>query len=324
MDFSIDKIQQASALVHQHIPPTPQYIWPQLCEKLGTSVWIKHENHTATGAFKIRGGITLLNYLLQAHPGIKGIITATRGNHGQSQARAAKAAGLTAKILVPFGNSQEKNMAMRSFGAEVIEYGQDFDEARQRAIQLSESEQLFMVPPYHPQLVLGVASYALELFTELADLDIVYVPIGCGSGICGLISVRDALGLTCEIVGVVSTEADAAKQSFEAGYIIETDSARTFADGMAVRTPVEAAFQMYAKGASRVISVSDDEIAEAMRCYFACTHNVSEGAGAAALAAAIQERHKLKGKKTGVILTGGNIDTHQFASVLAGNTPMPG
>jgi len=301
--------------------PTPQYIWPQLCEHLETTVWVKHENHTATGAFKIRGGITFLNWLSKSHPDVKGIITATRGNHGQSQARAAKAANLTAKILVPYGNSNEKNIAMRSFGAELIEFGQDFDEAKTEAMRLSEAENLFMVPPFHPQLVLGVASYALELFTAAPDLDIVYVPIGCGSGICGLISVRDALGLKTEIVGVVSNQADAAKQSFEAGRIIETKTANTFADGMAVRSPVEEAFHVYSQGASRIVSVSDHEIAHAMRLYYACTHNLAEGSGAASLAAAIQEKQTIKGKKVGLILTGGNIDTQMFASILKGETP---
>jgi len=321
-EFSLDKLKQSAQTVHQQMPSTPRYVWPQLCELLDSTVWVKHENHTATGAFKIRGGITFLNWLTHAHPNVKGIITATRGNHGQSQARAANNANLKAKIIVPFGNSSEKNIAMRTFGAELIEFGQDFDEAKCEALRRSKAEKLFMVPPFHPQLVLGVASYALELFTAAPDLDVVYVPIGCGSGICGLISVRDALGLKTEIVGVVSTQADAAKQSFEAGHIIETLSANTFADGMAVRSPVEEAFHIYAQGASRIVAVSDNEIAHAMRLYFSCTHNVTEGSGAASLAAAVQEKSQLKGKKVGLILTGGNIDTQLFASVLHGETPV--
>ena len=320
-DFSLDKIEQAAQIVYQHILPTPQYIWPQLCEHLDANVWVKHENHTATGAFKIRGGITFLNWLTQAHPNVKGIVTATRGNHGQSQARASKAANLNAKILVPFGNSNEKNIAMQSFGAEVIEFGQDFEAAKCEAVRLAALENLHIVPPFHPQIVLGVASYALELFTSVPDLDIVYVPIGCGSGICGLISARNALGLKTEIIGVVSNQADAAKQSFEAGKIIETHSANTFADGMAVRSPIEEAFRIYSKGASRVVSVNESEIAHAIRMYFACTHNVAEGAGAAPLAAALQEKDTIKGKKIGLILTGGNIDTDKFSTILKGDTP---
>jgi threonine dehydratase len=320
-DFSKDKLEQAAQLVHQQMQPTPQYVWPQLCKHLNANVWVKHENHTATGAFKIRGGITFLNWLSQAHPSVKGIITATRGNHGQSQARSAKTANLSAKILVPLGNSKEKNIAMQSFGAELIEFGQDFEEAKSEAIRLAAIENLYIVPPFHPQIVLGVASYALELFSSQPDLDIVYVPVGCGSGICGLISVRDALGLKTEIVGVVSSKANAAKLSFEAGKVIETAFAHTFADGMAVRSPIEEAFQIYAKGASRIISVSDHEIAHAIRMYFSCTHNVAEGAGAAPLAAALQEKNIIKGKKIGLILTGGNIDTDKFAMILEGNTP---
>ena len=223
--FGKDELDEAQRIIHQRMPPTPQYVWPQICDKAGATVWVKHENHTPTGAFKIRGGITFMDWLKRAHPGTKGIITATRGNHGQSQARAATAAGLRAKILVPHGNSVEKNAAMRAFGATVVEFGDDFDEARIEAARLAEEESLFMVPPFHVELVRGVATYGLELFTAAPDLDTVYVPIGCGSGICGLITVRDLLGLETRIVGVVSTEAQAAKLSFEAGRLIETDSA---------------------------------------------------------------------------------------------------
>ncbi|MFC6632915.1 threonine dehydratase [Microbulbifer taiwanensis] len=322
-EYSLEALEQASRLVYQQMSPTPQYVWPQLCEKLGATLWVKHENHTATGAFKIRGGITFLDWLSKAHPGANGIVTATRGNHGQSQARAAGAMGLKATIVVPHGNSREKNTAMRAFGAKVIEFGQDFDEARSEAARLADAEGLFIVPPYHSRIVSGVASYALELFTAAPELDVVYVPIGCGSGICGVIRARDALKLKTEIVGVVSTEADAAKQSFEAGRILETATARTFADGMAVRSPVEEAFELYSKSASRILAVSDREVAEAMRLYYACTHNLAEGAGAASLAAALQESQTLSGKTVGVILTGGNIDSDQFASVLQGDTPLP-
>jgi threonine dehydratase len=317
-------LQQASDLVHQHMLPTPQHHWPQLSEILGTELWVKHENHTTTGAFKVRGGITFLNWLIDAHPTVNGIVTATRGNHGQSIARAANAVGVSTKIIVPHGNSVEKNIAMRTFGAEVLEHGNDFDEAKAEAIRLAEANNLFIVPAYHEQLVLGVASYAMELFSSVRDLDVVFVPIGCGSGICGLIKTRDALGLKTEIIGVVSTEADAAKRFFDAGYRVETTSANTFADGMAVRTPVPEAFDVYSKGASRIVSVTDDEIAHAMRLYFSCTHNVAEGSGAASLAAAIQQKKHLKGKKVGVILTGSNIDTELFRKVLNGQTPVVG
>lgn len=312
----LEKLHQASDLVHQNMPPTPQYNWPQLSEILETELWVKHENHTSTGSFKVRGGITFLNWLMKAHPAVEGIITATRGNHGQSIARAASAVGVNTKILVPYGNSIEKNQAMRTFGAEVFEHGNDFDEAKAEVIREAKINNFFIVPAYHEQLVLGVASYAMELFYAVKNLDVVFVPVGCGSGICGLINARDALGLKTEIIGVVSTEADAAKQSFEAGYMVETVSANTFADGMAVRAPIPEAFAIYSKGASRIVSVTDNEVAHAMRLYFSCTHNVAEGAGAASLAAAIQQKKYLKGKKVGVILTGSNIDTHLFSKVL--------
>lgn len=315
------ELEAAARLVHAHIPPTPQFVWPKLCEEVQATVWVKHENHTLTGSFKIRGGITFADWLKHAHPDIRGIITATRGNHGQSQAKAATAAGLQVKILVPHGNSREKNAAMRAFGGTVIEFGEDFDEARVEADRLSREENLFMVPPFHRELVRGVASYALELFSAVSDLDTVYVPIGCGSGICGLISVRDALGLRTRIVGVVSTEAPAVRLSFEAGRLTETESARTFADGVAVRVPVSEAFEVYSGGADRIVEVSDDEIAEAIRIYFRDTHNVAEGAGAASLAALLREKELVRGKSVGVILTGGNIDTGNFAMVLHGKTP---
>jgi threonine dehydratase len=320
----IDKsdLEQAAHLVHAHMPPTPQFVWPQLCEKVGATVWVKHENHTPTGAFKVRGGITFADWLRRTHPDVQGIITATRGNHGQSQARAATAAGLQVRILVPRGNSPEKNAAMRGFGGTVIEHGEDFDDARVEAQRLSEEENLFMVPPFHRELVRGVASYALELFAAAADLDTVYVPVGCGSGICGVIAVRDALGLSTEIVGVVSTRALAVKLSFESGDLTETDSAATFADGIAVRVPVREAFDIYSKGADRIIEVTDDEIAAAIRIYFRDTHNAAEGAGAASLAALLREKDRMHGKTVGVILTGGNIDTEDFAAVLQGNTPQ--
>ncbi len=320
----IDKsdLEQAAHLVHAHMPPTPQFVWPQLCEKVGATVWVKHENHTPTGAFKVRGGITFADWLRRTHPDVQGIITATRGNHGQSQARAATAAGLQVRILVPRGNSPEKNAAMRGFGGTVIEHGEDFDDARVEAQRLSEEENLFMVPPFHRELVRGVASYALELFAAAADLDTVYVPVGCGSGICGVIAVRDALGLSTEIVGVVSTRALAVKLSFESGDLTETDSAATFADGIAVRVPVKEAFDIYSKGADRIIEVTDDEIAAAIRIYFRDTHNAAEGAGAASLAALLREKDRMRGKTVGVILTGGNIDSEDFAAVLQGNTPQ--
>ncbi len=319
--FSRDELEDAATLVHAQMPPTPQYAWPQICELTGADVMVKHENHTATGAFKIRGGITFIDWLKREHPDSRGIVTATRGNHGQSQARAARAAGLEAKIVVPRGNSVEKNAAMRAFGGTLIEHGADYDEARVEAERIAAAENLFVVPPFHAELVRGVATYALELLSAAPDLHTVYAPIGCGSGICGLISVRDALGLQTRIVGVVSTQAQTAKLSFEAGRPVETNSARTIADGMAVRVPVPEALEIYSNGAERIVAVSDDEVAEAMRIYYRTTHNVAEGAGAAPLAALMQERGRMQGKSVGLILSGGNVDTDLFVAVLQGETP---
>jgi threonine dehydratase len=321
MRFSLDDLNAAANTVYRHMPPTPQYAWPQLAARLGAEVWVKHENHTPTGAFKARGAITFIDWVTRAHPDAKGICTATRGNHGQGQARQAVAAGLTAKVYVPKGNSVEKNAAMRAFGAELIEFGEDFDTAREEAFRVAEAEGLVVVPPFHPELVRGVATYGLELLSAVPDLDTIYVPIGCGSGICGTILARDALGLTTEIVGVVSSEAQTAKLSVEAGRLIETPTAATFADGMAVRVPVAEAFEIYSKGAARVVAVSDAEVAEAIRVYYSDTHNLAEGAGAAPLAALMQESERMAGKKVGVILCGGNIDKAWLVEVLSGGVP---
>ena len=316
-ELTRDDIEQAASLVYQVMPATAQYAWPLLAERLACTVWVKHENHTPTGAFKVRGGITFMHWLKRMHPEVKGIVSATRGNHGQSVALAAAALGLRALIVVPRGNSPEKNNAMRGFGAEVVEFGQDFDEAREEAARLAQAHGLYLVPPFHTELVKGVATYALELFKAAPDLDTVYVPIGCGSGICGVIAARDALGLKTEVVGVVSTEAMAAKLSFESGALHETASAHTFADGLAVRKPVPEAFAIYAAGAARIVAVSEAQIGEAMRIYYSDTHNLAEGAGAAALAALIQECEAMQGRKVGVILSGGNVDRSVYARIIA-------
>lgn len=321
--FSADELRAAAGFVHARMPATPQYSWPLLNAAAGTEVWVKHENHTPTGAFKVRGAFTFIDWLTRTQPGVPGICTATRGNHGQGQALAATAAGLTARVYVPRGNSPEKNAAMAAFGADLIEFGEDFDTAREEAFRVAEAEGLAVVPPFHTELVRGVATYGWELFNAVPDLDTVYVPIGCGSGICGLISARDALGLGTKIVGVVSENAACAKLSVEAGRLVETETAATFADGMAVRVPVQAAFDIYANGADRIVAVSDDEVAEAVRLYYRCTHNLAEGAGAAPLAALLQERDRMAGRKSGVILCGGNIDGDWFAEILAGRTPRP-
>ena len=319
--FSKSELEQAAELIYRQMPATPQYSWPLLNQRIGAEVWVKHENQTPTGAFKVRGAITFMDWLVREHPHAPGIITATRGNHGQGQARSATAAGLRAKVYVPHGNSLEKNSAMRAFGAELIEFGHDFDEARLEAVRVAESEGLFIVPAFHLELVRGVATYAFELLSHAPDLDTVYVPIGCGSGICGVIAARDALGLKTKVVGVVSERAAAAKTAFETGDLQPSEAANTFADGMAVRMPVADAVDIYRAGAERVITVSDDEIAEAIRIYTSDIHTLAEGAGAASLAALLQEKVAMQGKRVGVILTGANMDASMLSDILQGRTP---
>lgn len=321
--FTTEDLDAAAARVHREMRPTPLHAWPQLSARTGAEVWVKHENHAPTGAFKVRGGITFIDWLRRTEPGCRGIVTATRGNHGQSQARAAVAAGLRAVIYVPRGNSAEKNAAMRAFGADLREFGADFDEARAEAMRLAATEELFPVPPFHRELVRGVATYGYEMFRDRPDLDTVYVPIGCGSGICGVIAARDALGLQTEVVGVVAEGAETAKLSAAAGRPVPTDRADTFADGMAVRVPVPEALAIYGRGAARIVAVTDDQIADAVRIYFTDTHNLAEGAGAAALAALLHERDAMRGRKVGLVLSGGNIDRDRMRVVLGGGTPVP-
>ena len=319
--FALPDLHAAAELVGRVVPPTPQYAWPRLAAVTGCRVWVKHENHTPAGAFKVRGGIVYMEALRRAHSAVSGVITATRGNHGQSVAFSAARAGLSATIFVPHGNAADQNTAMRAFGATVVEHGRDFDEARLECARVAGERALHFIPPFHPDLVKGVATYALELFQATPPLDAIYVPIGMGSGICGLITVRDLLGATTEIIGVVGRNAPAMALSFEAGHPVTTDSARTFADGIATRQPDEQAFAIIKRGAARIVQVSEEEIAEAVRLYFHTTHQVAEGAGAAPLAALMQERHRMAGKTVALILTGANIDAAVYRRILAGETP---
>jgi threonine dehydratase len=317
--FNLDDLERAQSLIYRHMRATPQLRWPLLCEALGVDVWVKHENHTPIGAFKVRGGLVYLDE--SSRHGRGPLVTATRGNHGQSIPFAARLHGREVHVFVPRGNSSEKNAAMRGWGAELHVHGRDFDASREAAETFAGERGLELVPSFHERLVRGVASYGLELFGEIDDLDTVYVPIGMGSGACSLVLVRDLLGLETEIVGVVSTGADAIARSFEAGRIIETSSAQTFADGVATRVPHPDAFAILKDGLARVVRVSDDEVAEAMRLLYRTTHNVAEGAGAAATAALAQERRQLEGRRVAVVLTGGNIDMDWYSAVLAGGTP---
>lgn len=320
--LTLTDIEDAARFIAPIVPPTPHYRWPLLCERAGCEVWLKHENHTPTGAFKVRGGLIYLDRLKREHPGLEGVATATRGNHGQSIALAASRLGLASVTVVPEGNSVEKNAAMRAFGAELVVAGRDFDESRGHAARLAAERGFLMVPSFHADLVRGVATYALEFLRAAPPLDVAYVPIGMGSGICGMIAVRDLLGLKTRIVGVVAENAPAMARSFEAGRPMPGNSAATFADGMACRDPVPEALEIIRKGADRLVTVSEDEIAAAIRALYTDTHNVAEGAGAAALAALLQERDAMRGKRVGLILSGGNIDTPVLATVLNGQTPL--
>lgn len=312
----LDRVRSAHEVVDAFVSPTPQIRWPLLAAALGTDVWVKHENHTPVGAFKVRGGLVYLERLLRRER-VTGLISATRGNHGQSIAVAGAAHDLPVTIVVPHGNSVEKNAAMRALGATLIEHGDDFQAARERSVELGARDGLHAVPSFHPDLVDGVATYALELFEAVAGLDVVYVPIGMGSGICGLMQVRDALGLATKIVGVVSAHAPAYALSYDAGEVVAHETTTVLADGMACRLPDADALAMIRAGADHLVRVTDDEVGAAIRSLYTATHNVAEGAGAAAWAAACQERDELAGRRVGVIVTGGNIDAAQLAPLLA-------
>jgi threonine dehydratase len=320
--FTRDELDEVVPLVRAHVPPTPEYAWPLLKVRTGVEVVVKHENHTPIGAFKVRGGLVYFDRLKRERPQVRGIVTATRGNHGQSLAFVGLRAGVAVTIVVPHGNSTEKNAAMQSLGAELIEYGRDFDEAKEQAVRIAAERGVECVPSFHRDFVVGVATYALELFTAVADLDTVYVPIGLGSGICGMIGTRDVLGRKTKIVGVVAEGANAYSRSFAAGHVVPTNSAHTFADGMAVRAPDAMALEIIRRGADRIVEVSDDEIAEAIRIIYSATHNCAEGAGAAALAALLKDCDRPHDGPAAVVLSGQNIDRAWMQTVLAGGTPQ--
>lgn len=314
---TLDQIREAAEQVYTCVPPTPQYAWPLLCERVGTEVWVKHENHTPTGAFKVRGGLVLLDQLRRDHPDLPGVITATKGNHGQSIAYAAHRLGMSAVVVVPRGNSLEKSNAIRAMGAELIEHGEDFQAALEFATSLSQERGLIAIPPTQPCLIRGVATYSLEFLSNAPELDTVYVPIGMGSGFCAMATARRALNLKTKIVGVVSDHAPAYALSYEQGKPVPHPVTTKLADGLACRQVDPFALSVVMSNAERVVRVTDDEVADAMRCYFTDTHNVAEGAGAASLAALLKEKDAVAGKRVGVVLTGGNVDKQLFAGVLS-------
>lgn len=310
--FTLAELEAAADLIHAAFPATASYAWPLLAARVGCDVWVKHENHTPTGAFKVRGGLVYFDRLKRERPGVPGVISATRGNHGQSLAYAGARAGIPVTIVVPHGNSAEKNAAMRAQGATLVEHGADFDAARLHAMALAARDGLEFAPSFAPDLVKGVATWALELFRAAPPLDALYVPIGLGSGICGAIMARDLLGLRTEIIGVQSKGAPSYALSFAAGHVVETQRAETLADGMATRVPDAAALAIIRAGASGIVTLDDAEVAAAIRAYWTDTHNLAEGAGAAPLAGLLQQKARWAGKRVGVVLCGGNIDLALF------------
>ncbi len=313
---SLADIEAAAKVVYRDFAPTPQYRWGLLGERLGTECWLKHENHTPVGAFKIRGGLTYFDQLARRGPLPREVISATRGNHGQSMGWAARRHGVACTIVVPHGNSVEKNAAMCALGVTLVEHGADFQEAREHAMQLARERGAHMVPSFHPDLLRGVATYWWEFLRAVPHLQVAYVPIGQGSGACSAIAAKLALGHGARIVGVVSRHATTYADSIAAGRVVEAPVATQLADGMACRVADPEALAILMPHLDHVVQVSDAEVAAAMRHLFTDTHNVAEGAGAAALAAALQERESLRGQCVGLALTGGNVDAAVFAQVL--------
>ena len=314
--MTLSDLESGAAIVYGAMAPTPQQRWPLLDARCGAAVWVKHENHTPVGAFKVRGGLVYFDSLARARTRVKGVVAATRGNHGQSIAFAAARHGIPAAVVAPHGNSTGKNRAMRALGAELLEEGHDFQASLEGAARIAGERGWHMVPSFDPELVRGVASYSLELLRAAPDLDTFYVPIGLGSGICGAIAARDALGRRTKIVAVVAASAPAYARSLALGRLESHDVTTRIADGMACRTPVSDALDIIRRGVDRVVEVSDDEIEDAMRAIYDDTHNVAEGAAASSVAAVLQERHKVRGREVGLVLTGGNVDADIFARVL--------
>jgi threonine dehydratase len=313
-------LEDAAGIVHAAMPPTPQYVWPLLVEALGTEAWLKHENHTPVGAFKLRGGLVYFDALRRREPDCPGVVSATKGNHGQSIGFAARRANLPATIFVPFGNSREKNAAMRALGVRLIEHGHDFQAAREEAARFAAERRLHFVRAFDMDLVRGVATYWMELFAAAPDLDVIFVPIGQGSGICAAIAARHALGLGMRIVGVVSAQAPCHALSFREKKVVEAPVTTRIADGLACRIPDAEALELMLRHVDEIVEVSDEEVAAAMRLLFAATHNVAEGAGAASLAGALKRRDSLRGRKVGLTLCGANVDSDVFSRVLAGGS----
>ncbi len=315
---SLHEIENARQIVYQAMPPTPQYLWPLVCERAGTEVWLKHENHTPQGAFKTRSALVYFRRLRESGNPARVAVAATRGNYGQAVAFAARREGIQAVVYVPHGNSESKNRAMRGLGAKLVEHGQDFEEARQEARRWAEAEGHHYVPSFHQWLVAGTATYSCELFEAVPEIDVAFIPIGMGSGIVGMCAAREAMGLKTEIVGVTSEHARAYYESFTRRELVTSPARTRLADGMAVPAPDAAALNVMWRYVARVVTVTDDEVADAMRAIFDDTHNIAEGGGAAGLAAILKEKDTLRGKRVATVISGGNVDRAMFAEVLRG------
>ncbi|MGB0122322.1 MAG: threonine dehydratase [Silvibacterium sp.] len=313
---TLDELRRATELVRTVMPPTPTYTWPLLNARAGAEVWLKHENHSPVGAFKLRTAMVYIDRLRREHPEVTGVVAATRGNYGQGVALAAKRVGWKTTIVVPRGNSREKNRAMQALGAELVEHGEDFQAANEYATELAVQTGAHKVPSFDRLLAVGAGTYALEMFETAPELDTVYVPVGMGSSICGMVAAREALGLPTKIVGVTAKAAPASALSFAAGKVVPHAAGVTIADGVACRLPVEDALELMLKYVERFVEVSEDEIGAAMRAIYEDTHNVAEGAGAIAVAAVLQERDRVAGKRVGAVVSGGNVDRQIFLSAL--------
>ena len=313
---SREDIERAQRVVYGAMAPTPQYSWPLLCERAGAEVWLKHENHTPLGAFKTRSALVYLRWLRESGAKARVIVTATRGNFGQAVVFAAEREGMEAVVYVPHGNSESKNRAMRALGARLIEHGQDFEEARLEALRWAEAEGHHYMPSFHEWLAAGTATYSWELFSAVKQIDVAFVPIGQGSGVIGMCAAKQALGVATEIVAVASEHAPANYESFIRRERVCVPARTRLADGMAVPAPDSGALELVWQHVSRVVTVNDDEVAAAMRAVFDDTHNIAEGAGAAAVAALLKEKSGLRGKRVAAVLSGGNVDRALFAEVL--------
>jgi threonine dehydratase len=315
---TLDELRRATELVRTVMPATPTYTWPLLNARSGAEVWLKHENHSPLGAFKLRGAMVYMDWLTRAQPGLSEVVAATRGNHGQGVALAASRKGWTATIVVPFGNSREKNRAMQALGATLIEHGYDFQAASEYATELATERGAHKVLSFDRLLVEGTGTYALEMLESAPPLDVIYVPVGMGSSICGVAAAREALGLETKIIGVVTKSAPAFALSFAAGKAVQHDVIPTIADGLACRAPGDDAVETIVKYVERFVMIDDEAVAGAMRAIYEDTHNVAEGAGAAAVAAILSEPDQVRGKRVGAVLTGGNVDREVFLQALGG------